>query len=146
LPRARLPERQPVKPAPTSEPAGRGEAILVVEDDPDVRQLTVTMLASLGYEVTEAADGHTALEMLNGAPGVDLMLSDVVLPGGMSGPRLADEVKLRHAGIKILFMSGHIDRAIERQPPEVGANLLKKPFRRRELAAKIRTAFDSDLE
>jgi signal transduction histidine kinase len=142
LPRARIPERQPEKPAPAEEQVGRGETILVVEDDPDVRQLTVTMLASLGYQVFEAADGNAALEMLNGTPAVELMLSDVVLSGGMSGPHLADEAKRRHTDIKVLFMSGYVARTIEQQPPEVGAGLLKKPFRRRELAAKVRAAFD----
>ncbi len=84
-----------------TEPRSRGETILVVEDDPDVRMLAVAFLGDLGYEILEAADGDSALVILDRISRVNLLFTDVVLPGGMNGPKLAEEVVRRRPGVSV---------------------------------------------
>ena len=145
LPRAEAIERHAEPEAPReATPRSRGEIVLVVEDNPDVRSLTTTLLGGLGYRVLEARDGKAALAILRESPRLDLLLSDVMLPGGMSGMELATEARRRRAGIKVLFMSGYADGDAVR--PSVGldggAPLLDKPFRRDLLARKVRQILD----
>jgi PAS domain S-box-containing protein len=124
-------------------PEAHGETILVVEDDPDVRTLSVALLSNLGYEVMEAANGPAALSMLEKSSRVNLLFTDVVLPGGMNGPELAAEVARRRPGIGILYTSGYTEEAIIHQGGlDEGIELLPKPFRREDLAQKIRSAID----
>ncbi len=123
---------------------GRGESVLVVEDDPAVRRLIVALLEELDYRVRTAGDGEEALAALESAPSVDLLLSDVVLPGGLSGRELARKIADRRPGLQILLMSGYAAAVLEREgslgPDEV---LLYKPFRKIELARRIRAALDA---
>lgn len=115
--------------------------MLVVEDDPDVRALTETMLDSLGYRVLIAENAWMGIKALAEETRIDLVLSDVVLPGGMSGPDLAEQAKAIDPGIKILFMSGYTEKVIGHQTPlPDGADLLNKPFRRTELAKRVQRA------
>ncbi len=115
----------------------------MVEDDGDVRQLAVTMLEALGYRVLQAPDGPAALVILEDCSPPDLLLSDVVLPGGLSGPDLAEKVKRELPAIKVLFMSGYADYAARHSGlAGHGAELLKKPFRKRALALKVRGVLD----
>jgi CheY-like chemotaxis protein len=124
-------------------PVARGETVLVVEDDPDVRTLTVTLLSSLGYHILEAATGATALEQLESTIRVNLLLTDVVLPGGLNGRELAVEVERRVPGIKVLYMSGYTENAIIHHGRlDADAKLLQKPFRRTELARAVRKLLD----
>jgi CheY-like chemotaxis protein len=124
-------------------PRGRGETVLVVEDDGDVRELAVLMLRGLGYEVLEAHDGKSGRAMLERAPGVDLLLADMVLPGGMSGREMADEAARRNGGLKVLFMSGYAANAAQLNGwVDRGADILQKPFRKRDLAIKVRSVLD----
>ncbi len=126
-----------------TEPRSRGETILVVEDDPDVRMLTVALLSNLGYRVLEARDGRSAFAALDRTSRVDMLFTDVVLPGGMSGPNLAAEVKRRFPGAAVLFTSGYTDNAIIHQGRlDKGVELLNKPYRRVALAHKIRSVLD----
>lgn len=120
---------------------GHGETILVLEDDPDVRGLSARMLRGLGYRVLEAWDARTARSALARDDSVDLVLSDVVLPGGASGPEFCREAGVTHPGLKFLFMSGHPAKAGERIPilAEDSA-LLRKPFGQRELALALRVS------
>ena len=128
---------------PIEVPEARGETILVVEDDPDVRTLSVALLFNLGYEVLEAADGPAALSMLESSSRVNLLFTDVVLPGGMNGPELAAEVARRRPGIGILYTSGYTEDAILHQGwLDEGIKLLDKPFRPEDLAQKIRAAIN----
>ncbi len=90
----------------TGEPQARGETVLVVEDNEDLRHLVVTFLSRLGYQVLEACDGATANAALERTRGVDLLLSDVMLPGGRSGPEIVAEARRHRPGLKSLFMSG----------------------------------------
>jgi CheY-like chemotaxis protein len=124
-------------------PRGQGEVVLVIEDDPDVRELVVEMLDSLGYSVIEAPTTNTARTALEGADGIDLVLSDVVLPAGTSGPALVREARACHPGLKAVFMSGHMGEAVTRNGlPRPDAVVLNKPFQRREIAEALRAALD----
>jgi PAS domain S-box-containing protein len=137
--------------AATSEPAERGpaqlstgvETILVVEDDPHVRTFAAQQLRRLGYRVTEATDGPSALRAveLQGAP--DLLFTDVIMPGGLTGRQLADRIKDIQPGIKILFTSGYTEDSILHQGRlDPGVHLLQKPYRSDKLAQKVREVLD----
>jgi CheY-like chemotaxis protein len=131
-----------VNPEPVAAtPLGHGETVLLVEDDPDVRTLTESMLINLGYRVLVAEDAWVGIKALAAESPIDLMLSDVVLPGGMSGPDLAEQAKSIDPGIKILFMSGYTEKVFPHQNPlPEGADLLSKPFRKSELAKRVQQA------
>ena len=118
-------------------PRGQGETILVVEDEPELRQVIVTKLESLGYKVLEAPDGPVALTVLADSPEVDLLFSDVVLPGGMNGPEIYHQAKERRPNLKCLFMSGYAAPTKELLPE--GSSLLTKPFDFADLAQELRS-------
>ena len=121
----------------------RGETILVVEDDADVRALAVALLGSLGYGIIEAADGESALAALDKASRVDLLFTDVVLPGGMNGSKLVEEARRRERCVPVIFTSGYTDNAIIHQGRlDEGVEFLKKPYRKADLAQKIRSVLD----
>ena len=130
------PRRQPMP--------GGSERILVAEYDADVRAGVVRQLRSLGYDVSEAADGSAAIAALEaGLLPYDLLLTDVVMPGALNGKALADETERRWPGTKIVFMSGYTEDAISYNGRlESGVLLLTKPFSKRDLAATIRRALD----
>ena len=128
----------------TEEPLGQGETILVVEDDKDLRRFVVRVLSRLGYEVLEAGSGNRALAVLKDSPDIDLFLSDVLLPGGRSGPDIALEVQRHRPDLKFLFMSGHVTTESHHQDwLRDWADLLNKPFTKRDLAQKVRAVLDS---
>ncbi len=127
----------------TEELRARGETVLVVEDDKDVRHLVVTFLSRLGYRVLEAGDGATAYAALERTPGVDLLLSDVSLPGGHSGSDIVEEAQKRYPDLKALFMSGDIGLRMFLQGQLLeGIDLLQKPFTKHDLAQKVRAVLD----
>ena len=128
------------------EPHGQGEKILVVEDNADVRALALDLLHGLGYETFEAADGKIALDVLQQSPPVDLLLSDIVLPGGMNGRELAGKVREFNPAIKILYMSGYADSAFA-EPAQLKGDtfLLTKPFGKASLAEAVRNSLDEEL-
>ncbi len=132
------------KPEDTRHVAQAGETILLVEDDQEVRELAVTMLTSLGYEVHAAENARSGLEIIENNTHVDLLFSDVVLPGGMNGPALASEARVWQPDLRVLYMSGYTENAIiHHGRVDKGVILLQKPFRRADLAAKVREALDS---
>ncbi len=121
--------------------ATQGETILLVEDDLDVRDLVARMLDGLGYRIVDAPDATTARRVLASGKLPDLMLSDVVLPGGTSGPEFALEARRHHPGLKVIFMSGYPAEAVGREGFLGGdAVLLTKPFKRSQLAEALRDA------
>ena len=129
-------------PAPTRH--GGGETILVVEDNPDVRRLVLRQLRDLGYAVIEAANGPQALKILEDGVSIDLLFTDVVMPGGMTGRQLAEAAKTRRPNLKTLFTSGYTEDSILRLGKlDPGVRLLSKPYRKFELATRIREALDS---
>ncbi len=128
----------------TEEPLARGETVLVVEDDKDLRRFVVTVLSRLGYEVLEASSGKRALAVLKNSPEVDLVLSDVLLPGGRSGPDIAEEAQRHRPDLKFLFMSGYVTTESHHQGwLRDWADLLNKPFTKRDLAQRVRAVLDS---
>lgn len=130
---------------PLRKPLMRGEErILVVEDDDLVRRHTVNSLRTLGYDVTDCENGAGALECLKDGAVFDLLLTDVMLPGGMSGKDVATEATRRRPGLKVLYMSGYTENAIVHHGRlDRGVKLLGKPFRLDELARKLRDALDN---
>ncbi len=120
---------------------GGSETILLVEDDSGVRDVAAGMLATLGYEVIEAGDGPAALRVAEQGDPFDLLLTDVILPGGLSGPDLAKMLGKQHQTLKVLFMSGYSGDKVKAVSDLMGqANLLTKPFRREQLARAVREA------
>jgi len=119
------------------------ESILVVEDEPTLRNHTVEMLRELGYRVTEASNAVAALEILDRGEHFDLMFTDVVMPGGINGRQLAEEVIRRRPGMKVLFTTGYTRNAIVHHGRlDPGVQLLNKPFSFEELGAAIRKVLD----
>jgi CheY-like chemotaxis protein len=127
-------------------PAGR-ETVLVVEDDENVRSYSVEVLRELGYRVVEASTGPAALALLEQAGGaeVDLLFTDVVLPGGLNGEQLALQARERRPGLKVLFTTGYARNAIVHHGRlEAGVQLITKPFTYADLAAKVREVLDAE--
>jgi signal transduction histidine kinase/ActR/RegA family two-component response regulator len=124
--------------------AGGEETILVCEDDEDVRAYTVDLLGELGYRVLEAHDGASSIRLLRDPEiRVDLLFTDVVLPGGISGATLAEQAREARPGLKILFTTGYARDAIVHEGRlDPGIDLVAKPFKLAELAARVREALD----
>ena len=115
--------------------------ILLVEDDADVRLATGGLLATLGCTLVEAEDAATALDILDRHPGIDLLLTDIVLPGGRNGIELAREAVERHPNLRVLLVSGYPEAALEKAGLQaVGFRLLGKPFSREALFVALREA------
>jgi signal transduction histidine kinase len=141
LPRSEAGARSYRADAPSVEiPSGR-ERILVVEDNDEVLEVAVTIIRDLGYEVLIATDGDEALALLGRDPSIDLLFSDVVMPGGLSGFQLAEMARAVNADLQVLLTSGY--------PARGGGNasanrfpLIMKPYRREQLARMLRAALD----
>jgi CheY-like chemotaxis protein len=129
------------KPEASSLPQGAGETILIIEDDTDLRTLTVRMVKTLSYNVIDVPDAKSAYDIIHAGQMVDLVLSDIVLPGGVSGLEFADQIKVDFPALKIIFMSGYPDKAAK-QNGVIGADVvfLNKPFQRRHLAEALQEA------
>lgn len=125
-----------------SAPAGRGETILVVEDDPDVRLITVSRLESLGYRVRIAVDGRSALEAVQATPEIELALVDVVMPGGMDGHALAEQIGKTAPQVKLILTSGYSPR-MAASGAHSTLPFLAKPATRAQLAQLVRSVLDS---
>ena len=144
LPRLERSEEEHDAPASVPVPEGNaGETILVVEDDDNVRNYSVDALRDLGYRVVEAADGPSALRLLETKTPVDLLFTDVVLPGGMTGAQVAAQARKLRPGLKILFTTGYARNAIFHHGRlDKGVQLITKPFSFTDLAAKVRDVLD----
>jgi len=118
--------------------AGDGETVLVIEDEPVVRELIVEVLADLGFAALEAEDGPGGLAVLQSRQRIDLLISDVGLPG-LNGRQLADVARKLRPELKVIFMTGYAEVAASAQGfLEPGMALITKPFALADLAAKIR--------
>ncbi len=120
------------------------ETILVVEDDANVRSYSVEALRDLGYRVIEASDGPSALRLLEAkTTPVDLLFTDVVLPGGMTGAQVAAQARALRPGLKVLFTTGYARNAIFHHGRlDKGVQLITKPFSFTDLAGKVRDVLD----
>jgi len=141
LPRCQQAETN-VMPARKGPVVGGSETILVVEDDPSVQATAVDMLSGLGYHVLKANDGESALAIIESGTPIDMLFTDVVMPGPLRSPELARRAKERLPELQVLFTSGYTQNAIMhggRLDP--GVELISKPYRRDDLARKIRHIF-----
>ncbi|MGH7045976.1 MAG: PAS domain S-box protein [Stellaceae bacterium] len=123
-----------------------GKTVLVVEDDPDVRELIVTMLADLGYRTLVAQTGPEALALLHRERVVDLLFTDVIMPGGMSGIDLARTASRLRPDLRILLTSGYAGAAHEAQAPSGEFQFLAKPYRAPTLEKKLRETLGEDVQ
>jgi PAS domain S-box-containing protein len=120
---------------------GGDETVLIVEDDALVRRYVMTQIESLGYATLEAANGAEALTIIDNHGDIDLLFTDVIMPGGMNGRQLVDEALKRRPQLKALFTSGYTENAILHHGRlDAGVLLLAKPYRKPELARMIRVA------
>ncbi|MBT5109623.1 MAG: PAS domain S-box protein [Rhodospirillaceae bacterium] len=136
-------ERRGITSDPT-EFAPRFERILVIEDDPNVRQVPVSILRDQGYDVVEAETGAAAISCMTEGAAFDLLFTDIVLPGGMNGVEIAAEAKRLQPGIKVLYATGYADNTVFHQGQiDADAILLSKPYLRTELLEKVSATLDT---
>jgi signal transduction histidine kinase/DNA-binding response OmpR family regulator len=122
---------------------GFGETVLVIDDDPTVRLLMVDLLQDTGYRVLEAPDGPAGLKILRGETRIDLLLTDVGLPGGMNGRQVADAARVMRPRLLVLFITGYAENAvIGHGQLEPGMQVITKPFAMDALATKVREMID----
>ena len=129
-----------VSPEPAEAPSRceAGETVLVVDDEPTVRMLVTEVLEDLGYTTIEAADGPSGLQILNSDVRIDLLLTDVGLPGGMNGRQLADAGRVVRPKLKVLFITGYAENAVVGNGHlEPGMHVMTKPFDIEVLASRI---------
>ncbi len=132
---------EPASAVNTSVVEGGRETILVVEDDNRVRTFVVGQIESLGYSTVAAINAAEALTVIDGPQAIDLLFTDVIMPGSMNGRQLADAALQRRASLKILFTSGYSNEAIIHHGHlDAGVLLLAKPYRKSDLARMIRSA------
>jgi CheY-like chemotaxis protein len=145
LPRSRQPEAvAPTTPAAETDADG-SRTILVVEDEDAVREATVALLDELGYRHLEAADAQSALAIVEGGAHVDLVFTDVVMPGPLRTREFARRLKALKPGLPVLFTSGYTDNAIIHQGRlEEGVQLLSKPYAKADLARRIAQLLSAD--
>ena len=127
---------------PSFLPRGRGETILVCEDDDDVRQFSTETLTELGYNVIEAHEAKAALATLAGAARIDLLFTDIVLPGGKTGADLAREARELRPGLSILLTSGYARSALDHVEVAPAFEMIAKPFSVERLAQRLRQLLD----
>jgi PAS domain S-box-containing protein len=127
-----------------SDPDAR-ETILVVEDDERVRRLTITRLKLIGYQVLEASDGPKALDILTRGDAVDLVFTDLVMPGGMSGRQVASRARELKPGIKVLLTSGYAEELVHGEDLErERLKVLRKPYHQADLVSALREVLTAD--
>ena len=113
--------------------------MLIVDDEPTVRMLVTEVLEELGYTAIEAADGATGLKVLQSDVRIDLLVTDVGLPGGMNGRQMADAARMARPDLKILFITGYAENAVVGNGHlEPGMQVLTKPFVMEALAGRIK--------
>ncbi len=120
-----------------------GATLLMVEDDPRVRRATFERLAGLGYRVLEASDGATAMQVLDGHPEVDLLFSDIVMPGGMSGLDVARRARELYPKLRIVLTTGYSAELLNGGGADLDVQILRKPYRQAELVRVLDQALRS---
>ncbi len=125
--------------------AKAGETVLVVDDEPTVRMLVTEVLEDLGYAAIEAADGPSGLKVLQSDVRIDLLITDVGLPGGMNGRQMADAGQVSRPGLKVLFITGYAENAaLNHGHLSAGMQVLTKPFALEALATRIRGIIEGE--
>ena len=141
LPCTTKPETTKAAVAPPVEVKGKG-IVLVVEDDNDVRAVARSLLENLGYSVLEAENGSDALKLIDGGERVDLVFTDVIMPGEMNGIDLVHELKVKHATIPVLLTSGYTAQRIAMGELVQGLQLLRKPYTQVDLSLAVQTVMN----
>jgi CheY-like chemotaxis protein len=122
---------------------GQGETVLVVEDDDRVRRATFARLMDLGYRVLEASDGTAAMGVLSQHPEIEILFSDLVMPGEISGLHLARRVRDLYPNVHIILTSGYSAELLNGEAEELGLQVLRKPYHQAELARVFREALQA---
>src|SRR5262249_44093063 len=141
-----FPKAEPVpmlnheRPCNEEAPLGKGELILLVEDNDKVRDATVSGLESLGYAVVEAKTGPDAITLLKSDQPIALVFSDIVMPGGMTGYDVAESVRWMKPDLKVLLTSGYCELGVKVTKTAMDARILGKPYTRAQLACALREA------
>jgi len=144
LPRLQSQAEQAGETAIEDKPKPGNETILVLEDDEDVRNMIEIMLEELGYNVLLAERAQAAHDVLETDAHFDLLLSDVILPGGINGPEFVKQVKGDYPNLKVLFMTGYAESMkYEHNGDQQEYDLISKPFRKQEIANRLRDIFDA---
>ncbi len=122
---------------------GQGETVLVIEDEPMVRMLMVEVLEEAGYVIMEAADGPSGLKILQSPTRIDLLVTDVGLPGGMNGRQVADAARATRPDLKVLFVTGYAENAaVGNGLLDAGMQVITKPFSMAALGNKVRAMIE----
>jgi PAS domain S-box-containing protein len=128
---------------PNADDSGHGETVLVIDDEPNVRMLMVEVLQEAGYRTIEASDGPSGLKLLQSAVRIDLLITDVGLPGGINGRQVADAARATRPKLKVLFVTGYAENAaIGNGHLDAGMQVITKPFAMTALAAKVHEIID----
>ena len=123
---------------------GHGETVLVIDDEPTVRMLVAEVLIDAGYRVIEAVDGPSGLQILQSDMTLDLLITDVGLPGGMNGRQVADAARVKRPDLKVLFITGYAENAaVGNGLLDVGMQVMTKPFAVAALATRVRDIIES---
>jgi CheY-like chemotaxis protein len=138
LPRATRLEAAEVVEAVPVEVRGKG-TVLVVEDDSDVRAVASGLLEGLGYSVLEAETGTEAMKLIEGGEHIDLVFTDVIMPGEMNGIDLVRAMKIKHAEIPVLLTSGYTAQRIAMDEMAAGLQLLRKPYTQVDLSLAVKS-------
>jgi CheY-like chemotaxis protein len=116
-----------------------GETVLVIDDEETIRMLIVDVLSEVGYGTLEAADGPSGLKVLQSSASIDLLITDVGLPGGLNGRQLADLARQTRPNLKVLFITGYAETSLTRGSQLIpGMHVMSKPFTMDSLAARIK--------
>jgi PAS domain S-box-containing protein len=119
--------------------ATHGESVLVVDDDPIVRMLVIDVLQELGYTAIEAGDGHSGMKVLQSPVRIDLLITDIGLPGGLNGRQVADAARKLRPELKVLFITGYAENAVlSHGHIDSGMHVLTKPFSMEGLASRVK--------
>ncbi len=121
---------------------GEGELVLLVEDNDKVREATASRLKSLGYAVLEAKTGPEAITLLESGQPIALVFSDIIMPGGVTGYDVAEWVRSRKPGVKVLLTSGYSEMPLAANEIVREIKVLEKPYTRDQLACALREALD----
>jgi PAS domain S-box-containing protein len=145
LPRCREAQTEREDTIVTKVAPGGNETILVVEDDADLRETVVTALGQLGYRALAASNADAAMRILSSSETIDLLFTDVMMPGGILGPTLAKRARELRPDIEVLFTTGYIDTsALSSTAGLSGMDIIHKPYRNEELALRIRYVLDQE--
>ena len=146
LPRCEAPIEPRQAAGATSEQApGGGRLVLLAEDEPEVRRVIRMQLAELGFAVLEVASGIEAREMLEEVDGIELLMTDMVMPGGIGGRELAEVARKCRPGLPVLLMTGYASDAVTGDRSQLGLPVLRKPFDGQALRNALRQ-LDSQME